>query len=152
MVYADDVTHVLTEEGIAYLHRCEGLEQRMAAIRAVAGYTGIGLAADPAQTAAAAEAGIVKTPEDLGIDAAAPTVRCWRRKAFAIWLTGLADSITRPLDSVTGRGKGHGSTSNITSFQRHPRKSISAANRALRRGRLWRSGGPAGAESAGGRY
>ncbi|WP_205419518.1 malonate decarboxylase subunit alpha, partial [Klebsiella pneumoniae] len=28
MVYADDVTHVLTEEGIAYLHRCEGLEQR----------------------------------------------------------------------------------------------------------------------------
>lgn len=50
MVYADDVTHVLTEEGIAHLHRCEGLEQRMAAIRAVAGYTDIGLAADPAQT------------------------------------------------------------------------------------------------------
>ena len=68
MVYADDVTHVLTEEGIAYLHRCEGLEQRMAAIRAVAGYTGIGLAADPAQTAQLREAGIVKTPEDLGID------------------------------------------------------------------------------------
>lgn len=68
MVYADDVTHVLTEEGIAYLHRCEGLEQRMAAIRAVAGYTDIGLAADPAQTQALREAGIVKTPEDLGID------------------------------------------------------------------------------------
>ena len=68
MVYADDVTHVLTEEGIAYLHRCEGLEQRMAAIRAVAGYTGIGLAADPEQTAQLREAGIVKTPEDLGID------------------------------------------------------------------------------------
>ncbi len=68
MVYADDVTHVLTEEGIAYLHRCEGLEQRMAAIRAVAGYTGIGLVADPEQTAQLREAGIVKTPEDLGID------------------------------------------------------------------------------------
>lgn len=68
MVYADDVTHVLTEEGIAYLHRCDGLEQRMAAIRAVAGYTEIGLAADPAQTQALREAGIVKTPEDLGID------------------------------------------------------------------------------------
>ena len=68
MVYADDVTHILTEEGIAYLHRCNGLEQRMAAIRAVAGYTDIGLAADPAQTQALRDAGIVKTPEDLGID------------------------------------------------------------------------------------
>ena len=68
MVYADDVTHVLTEEGIAHLHRCEGLEQRMAAIRAVAGYTDIGLAADPAQTQALRDAGIVQTPEDLGID------------------------------------------------------------------------------------
>ena len=40
----------------------------MAAIRAVAGYTGIGLAADSAQTAQLREEGIVKTPEDLGID------------------------------------------------------------------------------------
>lgn len=68
MVYADDVTHILTEEGIAYLHRCDGLEQRMAAIRAVAGYTEIGLAADPAETQRLRDAGIVKTPEDLGID------------------------------------------------------------------------------------
>ena len=68
MVYADDVTHVLTEEGLAHLHRCEELEQRMAAIRAVAGYTDIGLAADPAQTQALRDAGIVQTPEDLGID------------------------------------------------------------------------------------
>lgn len=68
MVYADDMTHLLTEEGIAYLHRCDGLEQRMAAIRAVAGYTEIGLAADPAETAKLRELGLVKTPEDLGID------------------------------------------------------------------------------------
>jgi malonate decarboxylase alpha subunit len=68
MVYADDVTHILTEEGIAYLHRCKGLEQRMAAIRAVAGYTPIGLEAKPAETKALREAGIVKTPEDLGVD------------------------------------------------------------------------------------
>jgi malonate decarboxylase alpha subunit len=68
MVYADDVTHILTEEGIAYLHRCQGIEQRMAAIRAVAGYTSIGLQAKPAETKALREAGIFKTPEDLGID------------------------------------------------------------------------------------
>lgn len=68
MVYADDVTHILTEEGIAYLHRCRGLEQRMAAIRAVAGYTDIGLAAKPEETRALRQAGLVRTPEDLGID------------------------------------------------------------------------------------
>lgn len=68
MVYADDVTHIVTEEGIAYLHRCNSLEQRMAAIKAVAGYTDIGLSADPAITNSLRQAGIVKTPEDLGID------------------------------------------------------------------------------------
>lgn len=68
MVYADDVTHILSEEGIAYLHRCVGQEQRMAAIRAVAGYTELGLQADPAETARLRELGLVKTPEDLGID------------------------------------------------------------------------------------
>ncbi|HCL6629810.1 TPA: malonate decarboxylase subunit alpha [Citrobacter amalonaticus] len=68
MVYADDVTHILSEEGIAYLHRCVGQEQRMAAIRAVAGYTELGLQADPAETARLRERGLVKTPEDLGID------------------------------------------------------------------------------------
>ncbi len=68
MVYADDVTHILTEEGIAFLHRCKGLEQRMAAIRAVAGYTEIGLQAKPAETRALRAAGLVQTPEDLGVD------------------------------------------------------------------------------------
>lgn len=68
MVYSDDITHILTEEGIAYLHRCKGLDQRMAAIRAVAGYTSIGLQAKPEETRALREAGIFKTPEDLGVD------------------------------------------------------------------------------------
>jgi malonate decarboxylase alpha subunit len=31
MIYGDDVTHVVTEEGIAYLHRAEGSEDRRAA-------------------------------------------------------------------------------------------------------------------------
>ncbi|KAA5606135.1 malonate decarboxylase subunit alpha [Roseospira marina] len=68
MIYGDDLTHVVTEEGIAYLNRCADIEARMAAIRAVAGYTEIGLAAKPEETRALRDAGIVKTPEDLGVD------------------------------------------------------------------------------------
>ena len=68
MIYGDDLTHIVTEEGIAYLDRCRNLEERRAAIRAVAGYTDVGLKADPAETKRLREQGIVKTPEDLGID------------------------------------------------------------------------------------
>lgn len=67
MIYGDDLTHIVTEEGIAYLNRCSCLEERRAAIRAVAGFTAVGLKADPAQTRSLRERGIVKTPEDLGI-------------------------------------------------------------------------------------
>ncbi|SHJ97761.1 malonate decarboxylase alpha subunit [Malonomonas rubra DSM 5091] len=68
MIYSDDLTHIVTEEGIAYLAKCRGLEERMAAIRGVAGYTEVGLSADPKETKTLRERGIVKTPEDLGID------------------------------------------------------------------------------------
>ena len=68
MIYGDDLTHIVTEEGIAYLHKCASLEKRMAAIRAIAGFTEIGLAASADETATLRRAGIVKTPEDLGID------------------------------------------------------------------------------------
>lgn len=56
--------------GVAYLHKCRSLEERRAAIRAVAGYTKVGLKADPEETRALRADGIVKTPEDLGIDPA----------------------------------------------------------------------------------
>ena len=68
MIYGDDLTHIVTEEGIAYLDHCHNLEERCAAIRAVAGYTDVGLKADPAETKRLREQGIVRTPEDLGID------------------------------------------------------------------------------------
>lgn len=68
MIYGDDLTHIVTEEGIAYLHKCESLKERMAAIRAIAGYTEIGLLENPEETKELRRKGIVKTPEDLGID------------------------------------------------------------------------------------
>lgn len=68
MIYGDDVTHIVTEEGIAYLSRCKDMETRMAAIRAVAGYTPLGLKAKPEETRRLRDAKIVLTPEDLGVD------------------------------------------------------------------------------------
>ena len=67
MIYGDDVTHLVTEEGIAYIYRAEGLEERKAAIAAIAGATEIGLRADAKRTASLRTRGIVATPEDLGV-------------------------------------------------------------------------------------
>jgi malonate decarboxylase alpha subunit len=67
MIYGDDVTHVVTEEGIAYLCKTDGLEERKAAVAAVAGATKVGLRADRKQTAELRSRGIVAYPEDLGV-------------------------------------------------------------------------------------
>jgi malonate decarboxylase alpha subunit len=67
MIYGDDVTHVVTEEGVAYLYKAEGLGERRAAIAAIAGATEVGLRADPGRTADLRARGVVATPEDLGV-------------------------------------------------------------------------------------
>lgn len=67
MIYASDVTHVLTEEGIAYLYLAKSPEERRAMVAAVAGITPIGLARDPIETARLRAEGLVAYPEDLGI-------------------------------------------------------------------------------------
>jgi malonate decarboxylase alpha subunit len=66
MIYGDDVTHVVTEEGIAYVYKVQG-EERRAAIAAVAGVTEIGRGADPARSADLRKRGIIAYPEDLGV-------------------------------------------------------------------------------------
>jgi malonate decarboxylase alpha subunit len=67
MIYGDDVTHVVTEEGIAYLYKANSLEERRQAIAAIAGVTPIGLEHDPKRTEQLRKDGIVAFPEDLGI-------------------------------------------------------------------------------------
>jgi malonate decarboxylase alpha subunit len=67
MIYGDDITHIVTEEGVAYLYKTEGLEERRAAIAAIAGATDIGRHADPKRTAELHTRGIVATPQDLGV-------------------------------------------------------------------------------------
>ena len=68
MIYGDDVTHILTEEGIANLLLCRTEEEREQAIRGVAGYTPVGLGRDARMVENLRDRGIVKRPEDLGID------------------------------------------------------------------------------------
>jgi malonate decarboxylase alpha subunit len=67
MIYGDDVTHLLTEEGIAYLYKARSQEERRALIAAVAGVTDIGLRHDPKRTEQMRRDGLLALPEDLGI-------------------------------------------------------------------------------------
>lgn len=67
MIYGDDVSHVVTEEGVAYLYKAEGTEERRAALAAVAGVSPIGLKADPKRTEQLRRKGIVSFPQDLGV-------------------------------------------------------------------------------------
>jgi len=68
MVYSDDVTHIVTEEGIANLLLCRDADEREQAIRGVAGYTQIGRERDAAMVQRLRERGVIRRPEDLGID------------------------------------------------------------------------------------
>jgi malonate decarboxylase alpha subunit len=68
MIYGDDVTHILTEEGIANLLLCRGEEEREQAIRGVAGYTPVGMGRDKRMVENLRDRGVIKRAEDLGID------------------------------------------------------------------------------------
>ena len=68
MIYGDDVTHILTEEGIANLLLCSNAEEREQAIRGVAGYTEMGLGRDPRIVENLRDRGVIQRAEDLGIN------------------------------------------------------------------------------------
>ncbi len=68
MVYADDTTHIVTEEGIANLLLCRTRDEREQAIRGVAGYTEIGRGRDKAMVERLRARKIIQRPEDLGVD------------------------------------------------------------------------------------
>jgi malonate decarboxylase alpha subunit len=71
MIYGDDVSHVVSEQGIAYLYKAQGQEERRAALAAIAGATPVGLRADPRRTAELHARGVVAWPEDVGVERAA---------------------------------------------------------------------------------
>lgn len=67
MIYGDDISHVVTEEGIANLLLCKDLEEREQAIRGVAGYTPMGLKRDQTIVDELRTRGVIQRPEDLQI-------------------------------------------------------------------------------------
>jgi malonate decarboxylase alpha subunit len=67
MIYGDDVSHVVTEEGIAYLYKAQGAEERRAAVAAIAGATPVGLRSDAGRTASLRARGVIAYPQDLGV-------------------------------------------------------------------------------------
>lgn len=67
MIYGDDVSHIVTEEGVANLLLCRTPEERDQAVRGVAGFTPMGLKRDHQAVENLRARGIIQRAEDLGI-------------------------------------------------------------------------------------
>lgn len=67
MIYAEDVTHVVTEEGIAYLYKTDSPAERREMIASIAGVTPLGMENDVKRTKSLRERGLLAMPEDLNI-------------------------------------------------------------------------------------
>lgn len=92
MIYGDEISHLVTEEGIAYLYKAEGIEERRAAVSAVAGVTSVGLKANAKRTAELRSRGLVAFPEDLGVrpsDATRSLLSARSMKDLVTWSGGL---------------------------------------------------------------
>jgi malonate decarboxylase alpha subunit len=94
MIYGDDVTHVLTEEGIANLLLCRSAAEREQAIRGVAGYTEVGRGRDRRMVEQLRQRGVIRRPQDLGIrtrDASRDLLAARSVKDLVRWSGGLYD-------------------------------------------------------------
>ena len=98
MIYGDDITHVVTEEGIANLLLCRTAAEREQAIRGVAGYTPVGLARDRQAVENLRDRGIIQRAEDLDIrksDASRDLLAARSIKDLVRWSGGLYDPPSR---------------------------------------------------------
>jgi malonate decarboxylase alpha subunit len=68
MIYGDDVSHVVTEEGVAYLYKADSLADRRQALAAIAGVTPLGRSADSGALERLRRDGLVALPADLKVD------------------------------------------------------------------------------------
>ena len=65
MIYGDDVSHVVTEEGVAYLYKAASLADRRAALAAIAGVTPLGPRRGRIRPGGLRRDGLVAFPDDL---------------------------------------------------------------------------------------
>lgn len=94
MIYGNDVTHIVTEEGIAYLYKTDSMEERRQAIAAIAGVTPIGLKYDVKKTEKLRREGLIALPEDLEIrrtDAKRSLLAAKNVEELVEWSEGLYD-------------------------------------------------------------
>lgn len=94
MIYGDDVTHIVTEEGIANLLLCRNAQEREQAIRGVSGYTPVGLARDHQAVESLRQRRVIRRPEDLGVDplhATRDLLAARSIKDLVQWSNGLYD-------------------------------------------------------------
>lgn len=70
MVYGEDVSHTVTEQGIAYCYMAENAEERKKMLASIAQGTAFGEMVTKDEIAAFRRAGKVAYPEDLGVDPA----------------------------------------------------------------------------------
>lgn len=68
MIYGDDVTHVVTEQGIACLYRADNLEERKSALAAIAGNNPFGMSISQEGINTLRAKGTVIYPADIGIN------------------------------------------------------------------------------------
>jgi malonate decarboxylase alpha subunit len=94
MVYGDDVTHLVTEEGIANLLLCRSPQEREQAIRGVSGFTPVGLGRDRRAVENLRDRGVIQRPEDLGVNplhATRDLLAARSIKDLVQWSNGLYD-------------------------------------------------------------
>jgi malonate decarboxylase alpha subunit len=92
MIYGDDVSHVVTEEGVAYLYKAEGMEERRAALAAIAGVSPVGLRSDPHVSERLRRQGLIAFPEDIGVrrsDAKRTLLAARSMEDIVTWSEGL---------------------------------------------------------------
>jgi malonate decarboxylase alpha subunit len=92
MIYGDDVTHVVTEEGVAYLYKTGDPTERRSALAAIAGVTPVGLRHDSSRTAKLRRDGLIAFPQDLGVrplDATRSLLAAKSIEDLVVWSGGL---------------------------------------------------------------
>ena len=100
MIYGDDVSHVVTEEGVAYLYQAGSLEERPDALAAVAKATPIGTRITPGRPNGSGGRGWWPIRLIWASTRPWPTAASWPPAASKTWSPGRRACTGRPPSSA----------------------------------------------------